>query len=151
MRSWLFLSVAILGCAEDKPGATGSVAGSKKDTAVKTVDSGPIPPGVVELSSASAVLDDSQVVRFEINYRFTSGAPVKTYLSNVKFPGTDQAGIKPLESFELKPEGSFKMGIEVGDNKVESFEITFSEADSPDRGYTVISNTLTGAVRSSPQ
>ena len=38
------------------------------------------------------------------------------------------------------------MGIEVGDNKVDAFELTFSEADSPDRGYTVISNTLVGQV-----
>ncbi|MEZ6130183.1 MAG: hypothetical protein R3C59_15975 [Planctomycetaceae bacterium] len=102
--------------------------------------------GVVELTSATAKLDKDQIVRFQVDYRFTSGAPVKTYLCTVNFPNSDQAGVKPLERFELGPEGTFTMGIEVGDNVVDAYELRFSEADSPDRGYTVISNTLTGQV-----
>ena len=139
----LFLNLlAIAGCSQQESDS----ARSAGPTTTKTTDSGPIAPGVVELKSASAARDENNVIRFEVRYQFTSGSPVKTYLCNVTFPGTDQVGIRPLESFELKPEGTFKMGIEVGENKVDAFELTFSEADSPDRGYTVISNTLAGQV-----
>jgi hypothetical protein len=139
----LFLNVlAIAGCSPQES----SSARSAGPVITKTTDAGPIAPGVVELKSASATRDENNVIRFEVSYLFTSGSPVKTYLCNVTFPGSDQVGIRPLESFELKPEGTFKMGIEVGENKVDAFELTFSEADSPDRGYTVISNTLVGQV-----
>ena len=139
----LFLNVlAIAGCSPQES----SSARSAGPVITKTTDAGPIAPGVVALKSASATRDENNVIRFEVSYVFTSGSPVKTYLCNVTFPGSDQVGIRPLESFELKPEGTFKMGIEVGENKVDAFELTFSEADSPDRGYTVISNTLVGQV-----
>lgn len=103
-------------------------------------------PGVVELQKATARMDENRIVRFEVAYRFTSGSPVKTYLCNIGFPGTEQYGVKPLESFELQQEGTFRAGIEVGDNPVTTFEMTFSEADSPERGYHLISNTLAGPV-----
>lgn len=108
-------------------------------------------PGVVHLKTATATKDAEQIVRFQVDYEFTSGAPVKTYLCTVNFPDTEHTGLKPLEAFELQPQGSFTMGIEVGETDVDAFEITFSEADSPDRGYTVISNTLTGQLSTSAE
>lgn len=139
------------GCQND--GSSGSdatpgeaAAAGASGASAKVVDK---PRGVVELQSAVAKLDDNGVVRFDVNYKFTSGEPVKTYLCNITFPGTEQYGLKPMESFELKTEGSFKAGIEVGEVPVTEYQITFSEADSPDRGYTVISNTLTGQVEKS--
>jgi hypothetical protein len=123
----LFLNLlAIAGCSQQESHS----ARSAGPTITKTTDAGPIAPGGVELKSASAARDENNVIRFEVSYLFTSGSPVKTYLCNVTFPGSDQVGIRPLESFELKPEGTFKMGIEVGENKVDAFELTFSEADS---------------------
>jgi hypothetical protein len=41
-----------------------------------------------------------------------------------------------------------KTGIQLSDPQaVKDYSITFAEADSPDQGYKVISNTLTGAVQ----
>lgn len=103
--------------------------------------------GAVELLDARAVLDESQVVNFKIKYRFTAGSPTKFYLCNIAFPGTDQWGVKPLEAHEMSAEGVIRTGIEVGEKPVREFEITLSEADSPDQGFHLISNTLRGQVQ----
>ncbi|HUQ71066.1 MAG TPA: hypothetical protein VM165_16185 [Planctomycetaceae bacterium] len=105
-------------------------------------------PGVVELTSATAKYAADNIVRFEIAYKFTSGSPVKFYQCDIQFPGTTNRGFKPMEAWEVKPEGVIKTGIEVADDAVKDFSITFAEADSPDRGYKVISNTLTGEIES---
>ncbi|MDZ4683546.1 MAG: hypothetical protein SH850_00560 [Planctomycetaceae bacterium] len=107
-------------------------------------------PGVVELTNATAKYGDDNIVRFEIAYKFTSGAPVKHYQCDILFPGTNNRGIKPMDAWEVKPEGVIKTGIEVADDTVRDFSITFAEADSPDRGYKVISNTLTGVIEPPP-
>jgi len=111
------------------------------------------PPGVVELTSATARLDsqaDTHFVRFEIAYKFTSGSPVKHYMVEIAFPGTTNHGVKPMDAWEVKPEGVIKTGIQVADDTVKEYSITFAEADSPDRGYKVISNTLTGVIEPPP-
>ena len=148
----LILFVTCNGCGQDSTTAEGPDSATANDSSTTSEPSSTSveapEPGVVELKQANAELNDG-IVQFEVAYAFTSGSPVKTYLCTVQFSDSEQAGIKPLEAFELHPEGSFRMGIEVGDNPVDEFEITFSEADSPDRGYTVISNTLTGQVTTS--
>src|SRR5690606_916654 len=93
-----------------------------------------------------AVLDDLGIVRFTIHYRFTSGAPTKFYQCDITFVDADRYGIKPMMAYELSPAGSFTTGIEVGDAPVKEYTITMSEAESPDRGYKLISNTLRGEV-----
>lgn len=103
--------------------------------------------GVIEIYDAHGKLDEDGVVWLEVSYRFTSGKPVKLYLCNITFPGTDQVGLKPLQTFEVEAEGKFSTGIEVGETEVSDFEITLSEADSPDRGYHLISNTFSGKIQ----
>ena len=65
---------------------------------------------------------------------------------NLGFPGTSIAGQKPMDSWEVKPEGTIKTGLPVADIEAMSYEVTFSEADSPDRGYTIISNKFAGVI-----
>lgn len=141
MLACLAVFVVSWGCTQssNKPPAAGAAV---TRTVVEEV-----PPGVVELTSATAKLGDDSVVRFEIAYRFTSGLPVKNYLCEINFPGTTNRGMKPMDAWEVKPEGVIKTGIQVADHLVNEFSITFAEADSPDRGYKVISNTLTGAIK----
>ena len=103
-------------------------------------------PGVVELTSVRAQRKAENIVSFEVGYKFTSGSPIKNYMLNLGFPGTSIAGHKPMDSWELKPEGTIKTGLPVADAEAKSYEVTFSEADSPDRGYTVISNKFTGEI-----
>lgn len=103
-------------------------------------------PGVVEIVSAKARRSAENIIHFEVAYKFTSGSPVKNYMLNLTFPGTSVSGQKPMDAWEVKPEGIIKTGLPVADPAAKSFEITFAEADSPDRGYTVISNMVSGEV-----
>ena len=103
-------------------------------------------PGVVEITSAKAQRMGDNIVAFEITYKFTSGSPIKNYMLNLGFPGTTTAGHKPMDSWEVKPEGTIKTGMPVADPEAKAYEITFAEADSPDRGYRVISNKFTGEI-----
>lgn len=103
-------------------------------------------PGVVELVEAKVQVDGEKIAHFEIGYKFTSGKPVKHYIVEIKFLGTDHGGYKPIDLGTLKPEGVIKTGIEIGDWPVNEFEITMSEADSPMAGFKKISNTLAGSI-----
>lgn len=103
-------------------------------------------PSKVELTDATAKLDELGIVRFDIHYEFTSGGPTKFYQCDITFIDADRYGIKPMMADELAQSGSFKTGIEVEDAPVKEYEITLSEAESPDQGYRLISNTLRGEV-----
>ncbi len=103
-------------------------------------------PGVVEITSVKAQRNTENIVSFEVEYKFTSGKPIKNYMLNLGFPGTSIAGQKPMDSWEVKPEGTIKTGLPVADIEAMSYEVTFSEADSPDRGYTIISNKFAGVI-----
>lgn len=105
-----------------------------------------VEPGIVELSSPKVTRGENNRINFEISYKFTSGAPVKTYQLEMSFPGTKERGFKQMESWELKPEGVIKTAVEVGDPTVSKFLIVLSEADSPDRGFKRNSNELTGEL-----
>lgn len=138
--------LASAGCEDDpakqRPNASAPSSGAPTESTVVSTE-----PARVELQDAKAVLDDLGIIRFEIDYRFTSGKPRKHYVVEIRFPGTDYIGAKPINPGELDPEGTIKTGIEVGDRPVDTYEITLSEADSPQQGYTLISNTLTGTVK----
>lgn len=120
-----------------------------KPTITAVVDPGP--PGVVELIGAKAHLDQDGFVRFEVNYRFTSGSPTRHYMLDITFPDTKNRGVKPMQSWEVKPEGIIKTRIQVSDPPVKQYSMNFSEADSPQQGYKVISNTLTGEIEPLPE
>lgn len=103
-------------------------------------------PGQVELSDAKATLAPQNRVRIEVRYRFTKGKPDKYYLCEITFPGTTNVGARPLDSWELKPEGVFQDVVQLNKPPVETFEIRFSEAESPQNGYKMISNVAAGKV-----
>jgi hypothetical protein len=104
-------------------------------------------PGLIELSDAKATFMQPNRVRVEVRYRFTKGKPDKYYLCEISFPGTTNVGARPLDTWELKPEGVFKDVVQLTKPPVEKFEIRFSEAESPQNGYKMISNVASGPVQ----
>ena len=112
-----------------------------------SVPSGPPEPGQIELSDPVVTFAEGNRVRFEVKYRFTKGRPSKYYLCEISFPGTPNHGAKPLESWELKAEGVIKDGVVLSKPPVQTFEIRVSEADSPQDGYKLISNVVSGPVK----
>jgi hypothetical protein len=113
----------------------------------QTVEPVSTEPGEIELSDAKVTLKESNRIDFEVRYRFTKGKPDKYYMCEVSFPGTTNHASKPMESWELKPEGVIRDGITLSGPPVRTFEIRVSEANSPQDGYKVISNTATGSVK----
>jgi hypothetical protein len=132
-------AVLVLGC--------GQPAAEPAATTVVTAEPVPAEPGQIELSDPKVTLTGPDMVQFEVRYRFTKGKPVKHYLCEITFPGTPNAGTKPIEGWELKPEGVIKDGIMLTKPPVTTFEIRVSEADSPDQGYKPISNVVSGPVK----
>jgi hypothetical protein len=108
-------------------------------------------PGQIELSDPQVTFSPPNLVRFEVKYRFTQGRPSKYYLCEVAFPGTENQGAKPMESWELQPEGMIKDGIVIHKPPVAMYEIRVSEADSPQNGYKLISNVVSGTIVHSVQ
>jgi len=103
-------------------------------------------PGEIELSEPKATLAPMNRVRIEVRYRFTKGRPDKYYLWEIAFPGTTNHAARPMDSWELKPEGVFQDTVQLNKPPVETFEIRFSEAESPQNGYKMISNVAAGKV-----
>lgn len=138
----MLLSVAITGGC--KPSGSSHEAPPVEIAAVVTSSE----PSQVDLIEATAKLNDVNVVQFEVNYAFSTGRPNKFYLCEIAFPGTEHKGLKAMEAWELKPTGTIKGGVELPEGlQVDKFSVTLSEADSPDRGYTKISNVLDGNVQ----
>lgn len=136
------------GCEPGEPAAEQSFPRPPETEEILSADDeSPPERSSVELPAATAVLEDGGIVRFDIEYRFKSGHPRGFYLFNMAFPGTENNGVKPMDASELKTEGTVTTRIEVGDAPVDAYEITMSEADSPDQGYFLISETLTGNVQ----
>lgn len=135
----LGLAALALGCGRRGDGT--AVATARITQPVST------DPGEVELSEPRVTFEEPNRVRFEIKYRFTKGRPDKYYMCEVSFPGTTNHAAKPMESWELKAEGVIADGVVLSKPPVTSFEITLSEAASPQDGYKKISNVVKGAVK----
>ena len=56
-----------------------------------------------------------------------------------------------MDSWELKPEHEIVDGFRNIKPPVESFEIRVSEADSPQAGYRLISNVVSGKVETAAE
>lgn len=129
------------------------VGGCNEKTAIQSVPvvvEGPIEPAEVELSNPKTRIDDEGIFLFEVTYRFTKGRARQHYLVTVHFPGTANLCLKHMEAWEFpKQEGVIKDGIPLVEQPIKTFEITFSEADSPMNEYKVISNVLTGKMEAS--
>lgn len=104
-------------------------------------------PGEMELFEPKATFAPMNRVRIEVRYRFTKGRPDKYYLWEISFPGTTNHGARPMDSWELKPEGVFRDVVQLTNAPVEKFEIRCSEAESPHNGYKIISNVGIGKVQ----
>ncbi len=139
--SYLIVIGSLAGCHGEIPRP--KVAAS---TAAITATVADAAPGVVEITSVKAQRRGENLVFFEVDYKFTSGSPIKNYMLHLGFPGTSIAGKKPMDAWEVKPEGTIKTGMPVTDSEANAYEVTFAEADSPDRGYTIISNKFTGEI-----
>ena len=101
----------------------------------------------VELSEATARIDELHVLRVDVKYRFAEGKPNKFYMCEITFPGTDRNGLKAMEAWELQTSGVIKAGIELQEGEVlKEFKVSFAEANSPDQGYKTISNSIEGIV-----
>jgi hypothetical protein len=107
----------------------------------------PKEPSQIELTEAKAVMKPGNLVEFEVKYEFKKGKPLKFYLCTIKFPGTDNQGIKYMDGWELKESGVIKDGIPIHTPPVTTYEIKISEAIHPEQGYDLISNVLTGDVQ----
>ena len=97
-------------------------------------------PADVELGEPKSKFEPPDVVFVEIPYRFTSGHPVAHYRCDVNFPETQQGGLKLMEAWELKDEGTIKTAFNVTKDPGKVIEVELSEAESPDKGFKSISN-----------
>jgi hypothetical protein len=120
--------------------------GASTPAQVLPVQQASLEPGEIELSDAKVTLADEHTIRFEVKYRFTKGKPDKYYQCDISFPGTANHGVRTMSGWELKAEGVIKDGIVLSKPPVTSFEIRMSEAASPQDGYKVISNVVSGKV-----
>lgn len=133
------------GC-QGEPSASSSKGAGNSAVATATAIADP-GPSVVELQKVDAIVDREGIVRLQIHYKFTSGAPTRHYLCKIRFPDIDRTIAKFMSAGELSREGAFKAAIEAGETPPESYEVVLSEAESPDAGFDPISNTLTGAFQ----
>lgn len=136
--------LSLSGCQGEAPAKTATQASRAPAAKIAVEDAG---PSVVELQKVDAFVDPNDILRLEVFYKFTSGAPTKHYLCSVKFPNTDRIMTKYMTAAELTKEGSFKTAIEAGEMPPQIFELVLGEAESPDQGFDDISNTLTGPIR----
>jgi hypothetical protein len=104
-------------------------------------------PGEIELSEPKVVFVEPDIVQVEVQYRFTKGRPDKYYSCNITFPGTQNRGVKPMQSWELKPEGVIRDKFQLSKPGAKTFEISMSETESPQNGYKKISNVVSGPVQ----
>jgi hypothetical protein len=103
-------------------------------------------PSEVLLFDPKVTFVEPNIIQFEVKYRFTKGQPDKYYACDVSFPGTENHGVRLMESWELKTEGMIKDGIVLSKPPVKSFAIQVSEAPSPMERYQKISNVVSGPV-----
>jgi len=140
------VGVLLFGGCPDQPPAPARVGPGTAAENVVTTKVVSTEPGQIELSQPRATFSPPNLVRFEVKYRFTQGQPSKYYLCEVTFPGTENLGARPMYSYDLKADGVIQDGIILAKPPVEKFEIRVSEADSPQDGYKLISNVVSGTV-----
>lgn len=118
----------------------------KEEIAIAASPAAPIEDSVVELTSIKAKVDEENVVRIEVAYKFTKGGPRKVYQCEFFFPDSTVHGIKDMAGWELKQEGVIKSGLVGQGEPGDTIEAIMREADSPSLGYHEISNRVLGNV-----
>lgn len=132
------LTVFIAGCT----GGKSDIENAKSSEAVVL----PYAPAEVELGLPTASFEAPDIVRVEIPYKFVVGTPVANYGCEVRFLDPEFKGLKYMQAWELKSEGVIRDGFVIGTEPKGAFEVVFTEAESPDRGYHPISKVVTGQV-----
>jgi hypothetical protein len=131
--------LAILGCTGAKAPEPVTKATISKTTSVESK---------VELTNPTVRFEAPDIIHFEFDYEFTEGSPLKYYLCEIHFPGTEHHGKKYMEPWEMKKKGKIKSGIQLTslEPMVGEFEIKLSDATQPDAGFKKISNVVSGKV-----
>lgn len=132
------LTVFITGCT----GGKSDIENARTSEAVAL----PYEPAEVELGVPTTSFQAPDIVRVEIPYKFITGSPVAHYGCEVKFLDSEFTGFKAMEAWELKNEGVIRDGFQIGRAPKGAFEVVFTEAESPDRGYHPISKVVTGQI-----
>ena len=146
MRSLFILFILVCGFAVTACKPNGASAPAATTTAVVK----DAVPGKIEISAVDlTMLEDS--ARFKVHYKFLEGSPSKYYMCTFEFPGTTKKGLKPLDAWEMKPEGVIVAGVELGPEKLTEFTVHLAEADSPDAGYRDNSNVFAGKIEHAGQ
>lgn len=144
--AWRRLRWIVCGCAM----VVGCGQPTADTAAIQATITGPPEPSEIELSDAKAVFEAPDLVRLEVAYRFVKGAPRNFYCAEVEFPGTENVGVKYMESWELKNSGVLKTGLVLKTPDVQGFEVRITEALLPQDGYKPISNVVNGQVEGLP-
>ncbi|MGL4555721.1 MAG: hypothetical protein ACRC33_31525 [Gemmataceae bacterium] len=103
-------------------------------------------PSEVELRDPKLTRVAPDRIRFEVSYRFTRGEAGKYYMCELSFPDAKAARFKPMEWWELKPEGVIRDENITGEPLGKRVEFRLTEAESQQDGYKKISNVATGDV-----
>ncbi len=137
-----FLAVLPVGCGQNAkvpPGGAPKIS----------VEAVAADPPVIELSDPKVSFRDPQTVQCEVKYRITQGKPqpYDAYDLEISFPGTTNAGIKMMQSWELKMEGTIKDSFNLSQPGAKTFEIFIAETAKLDRpGHKKISNVVSGTI-----
>jgi hypothetical protein len=142
---WIFLCSLVglnSGCKQNPEETRGA-----NDNVVEVI---PYVPASIEITDVKARYDAPEIAYVQFEYRFTSGHPLAFYQCDIKFPDSGQGGVKEMQAWELKDNGVIKTGFNVTKSPGNTVEITIGEAETPDKGYKVISNKASGAFVETP-
>lgn len=104
-------------------------------------------PSVVLLSDPKVTRVEADMVRFEVNYRFTQGKPVNWYTCTISFPGTANHAVKSMQGWELKAEGVLVDKVQLFKPGATTFVMHLEEAPTQRGPFHKISNEATGTIK----
>jgi hypothetical protein len=98
------------------------------------------------LSDLKVTVIEPTLVQFEVKYRFTRGQPERYYSCDISFPGTANHSVRPMDAWELKPQGVIRDRAQLSEPGAKSVAIYMAESASPREAYKKISNVISGPI-----
>lgn len=101
----------------------------------------------IELFEPKVTIRDAQTVAMEVSYKYTKGEshPDRFYNLELRFPETNNAGVKTMVGADLRTEGGIiKDWFTAPKPGAKSFEICLLEAPAPAGPYKRVSNVVKG-------